>query len=431
MSWDDSNDQAPTAGPMLDLDDLLTRGDARRCVRPAPDRRRTADDAHPRVDGADGGHEPARGARPPGLPLRRPHREPAQDLRGDARARHGPLGRRGGAVPRQRLLAARGRRRRAPHDPVGDQAAREPRHAAGAEHLRQPQARPGARHRSDRVRQVDDARGDHRPGQPHPARTHRHHRGPDRVPPHPQGLHRQPARGGRRHPELPPGAQARAAAGPRRDPRRRDARPRHDLGGHQRRRDRPPGAGDAAHPVRPGHRQPRHRRLPERSAAAGPHPAGRDPAGRGLPGARALDRRQGPRARRRGHGVHRGHPVDDPGRQAAADPGLAAGGRPGRHADPQHAPRRPREGRPDRPGPGLRVLLERRRPRDPAGWLEPQRGHRRRRGGHLGAAAVVGAGEPDADLRRRPRATGGRRRADNTDVWQVASPGPNGSGGTT
>ncbi len=28
-------------------------------------------------------------------------------------------------------------------------------------------------------------------------------------------------------------------------------------------------------------------------------------------------------------------------------------------------------------------------------------------------------------------ATGGRRRADNTDVWQVASPGPNGSGGTT
>ena len=34
--------------------------------------------------------------------------------------------------------------------------------------LRRPQARPGAGHRPDRLRQVDDARGDHRQDQPQP-----------------------------------------------------------------------------------------------------------------------------------------------------------------------------------------------------------------------------------------------------------------------
>ena len=49
---------------------------------------------------------------------------------------------------------------------------------------------------------------------------------PDRVPPQPPELHRQPARAGLRRPELRARAEGRPAPGPGRDPRRRDARPR-------------------------------------------------------------------------------------------------------------------------------------------------------------------------------------------------------------
>ena len=55
-------------------------------------------------------------------------------------------------------------------------------------------ARPRARHRPDRLGQVDDARGDHRRDQPHPVGAHPHRRGPDRVRAPPQEVHRQPAR---------------------------------------------------------------------------------------------------------------------------------------------------------------------------------------------------------------------------------------------
>ena len=79
---------------------------------------------------------------------------------------------------------------------------------------------PGARHRADRPRQVDDAGGDDRPDQRHPAGAHHDDRGPDRVHPSPQEVHRQPARGGRRHGLVPDRAQVRAAAGPGRHPDR-------------------------------------------------------------------------------------------------------------------------------------------------------------------------------------------------------------------
>ena len=60
-------------------------------------------------------------------------------------------------------------------------------------------ARPRARHRPDRLGQVDDARRDDRQDQPRAQGPHHHGRRPDRVHPPAPGLHRQPARGRHRH----------------------------------------------------------------------------------------------------------------------------------------------------------------------------------------------------------------------------------------
>jgi twitching motility protein PilT len=62
--------------------------------------------------------------------------------------------------------------------------------------LREQAERTGARDGSDRLRQVDDARGDDRQDQLRAALPHHHGRGPDRVPAPAQALGRQPARGG-------------------------------------------------------------------------------------------------------------------------------------------------------------------------------------------------------------------------------------------
>ena len=76
-------------------------------------------------------------------------------------------------------------------------------------------ARPRPRHGPDRLGQVDDARGDDRRDQPHARRPHHDDRGPDRVPPPPQELHRQPARDRARRDELRRGApRARSARTP-------------------------------------------------------------------------------------------------------------------------------------------------------------------------------------------------------------------------
>ena len=63
-------------------------------------------------------------------------------------------------------------------------------------------ARPRARHRPDRQRQVDDAGGDDRQDQLRAARAHPHDRGSDRVHPPAQELPGEPARGAQRHQQL-------------------------------------------------------------------------------------------------------------------------------------------------------------------------------------------------------------------------------------
>ena len=76
-----------------------------------------------------------------------------------------------GPLPRQHLPPARRARRGVPADPVRDQAARGPRRPAGGRELRDAAARLRARHRPDRLRQVDDAGRARRPGQPHRGAT--------------------------------------------------------------------------------------------------------------------------------------------------------------------------------------------------------------------------------------------------------------------
>ena len=60
-------------------------------------------------------------------------------------------------------------------------------------------ARARARHRADRQRQVDDARGDDRQDQHRAQRAHPDDRGSDRVHPPAQGLSGEPARSAQRH----------------------------------------------------------------------------------------------------------------------------------------------------------------------------------------------------------------------------------------
>ena len=120
------------------------------------------------------------------------------------------------ALPLQRLQPARRGRRRLPGHPRADQersASSGCRRCIG--NAGRAAARPGAGHRPDRQRQVDDAGGDDRQDQHRAARAHPHHRGSDRVHPPAQGLPRQPARGAQRHARLRRRAARRAARGSR------------------------------------------------------------------------------------------------------------------------------------------------------------------------------------------------------------------------
>ena len=115
-------------------------------------------------------------------------------------------------------------------------------------------------------------------------RSHRHHRGPHRVPAQPQALRGEPEGGGDRHQGLPDRPPLCAAAGPRRHPHRRDARPGDHPDRLDRRRDRAPGVRHAAHAGLPADHRPHDRRLPAAPAGADPgadsgHAGGhRDPA---------------------------------------------------------------------------------------------------------------------------------------------------------
>ena len=145
------------------------------------------------VRGADArGHGAAR--------LQRALGRAAQDVRDHEGAgllvRHqGPV-----ALPRQRVPAARRRVDGHPPDPVRDHVVREARPAASR------CATSRTAHKGlvlvtgpTGSRQVDDARRDDRPHQQRRGRPHHDDRGPDRVHPPPQEVHRQPARGRRRH----------------------------------------------------------------------------------------------------------------------------------------------------------------------------------------------------------------------------------------
>ena len=158
--------------------------------------------------------------------------------------------------------------------------------------LRRAAARPGARHRPDRVGQVDDAGLAARHHQPHQGRPHHLVRGSDRVPPLAQEGDRQSARGRPGHPLVRLGVEAGPARGPRRDPRRRDARSRDDPHGADRGGDRTPRLRHAAHTVRPADRRPHRRRLPARAARTDPGHAGDDAAGRRHAAARDHRQRQ-------------------------------------------------------------------------------------------------------------------------------------------
>ena len=213
---------------------------------------------------------------------------------------------------------------------------------AAAHRARRQAARPRARHRADRLGQVDDARVAAPPHQPHAARAHPHDRGPDRVPAHARQLHRQPARDRPGRDDVRRGPPRRAPPGPRRDPRRRDARPGDGRHRAHRRRDRPPRVRDAAHPERADHDRPRHRRLPGRAAGPGARAARLDAPGRRHADPRPDRGRARPEGRARGpHPRRRGPQPDPPGEGRAdllgdADEHLA------RDADDGAVPRRPR-----------------------------------------------------------------------------------------
>ena len=132
---------------------------------------------------------------------------------------------------------------------------------------------PGARHRSDRLGQVDDALRDDRPHQQDPRRSHHHDRRPDRVrAPQPE-VPGQPARSAHAH-ALVQGRAARGAArGPGRHPRRRAARPRDDRHRDRDGRDGPPRVRHAAHDDRGVDGRPRHRSVPGRPPVADPRHA--------------------------------------------------------------------------------------------------------------------------------------------------------------
>ena len=161
-----------------------------------------------------------------------PHQRPAPAAGDRLAARLRLLDPRPRPLPRQRLLPARARIgaafRLIPSSITLDRrarpAARRPRAS------RKQAARLRARHRPDRLGQVDVARGDDRRDQRDARGAHHDDRGPDRVPARrTRSASSTSASSGSDAQSFADGAEGRAAPGPRRDPRRRDARPRDDL----------------------------------------------------------------------------------------------------------------------------------------------------------------------------------------------------------
>ncbi len=143
---------------------------------------------------------------------------PAQEPRrvpGPSRYRLRLRDRRAGALPRQHLPGPARHRRRLPRHPVGDPDRRAARPLAARPQPVQPEEGAGARHRPDRLGQVDDAVGDDRLRQSHPRGPHHHDRGSDRVRAPESEVPGEPARSAHAYAVL----QGRAARGPARGSR--------------------------------------------------------------------------------------------------------------------------------------------------------------------------------------------------------------------
>ena len=178
-------------------------------------------------------------------------------------------------LPLQRVPAARHHRHGAPRHSVQGQEHRRAGAAAGPQEDRRGRARPGAGHRHHRLA----ARARRWPAMiDHINNTRSSHIITIEDPI--EYLHRdnecdhQPARDRRRHAVVRLRAAQRAAPGPGRHPGRRNARHGDDRDGAARRRNRPPGVLDAAHPRRHGNHQPHHLGVPAAPAEADPPAAG-------------------------------------------------------------------------------------------------------------------------------------------------------------
>ena len=160
-------------------------------------------------------------------------------------------------LPRERLPAARRRRRRLPRHPVRDQgrsrtsACRRRRRSRAVPRGFVVVTGPTGSGKSTTLAAMVDL------GEPRASRPHHDRRGPDRVPPPAQELRRQPARGRGGHPRLRRRPSSTCCG---RTPTSswsvRCATSRRSGGAH-RRRDRPPGLRDPAHPGRAADDRPR------------------------------------------------------------------------------------------------------------------------------------------------------------------------------
>ena len=162
-----------------------------------------------------------------GAGLQRAHRRAEEALRGDARS---STSRSASAASPASAATCSTRRARSARStgrsPSGSARFEELGLPARHRQARRAAARPGARHRPDRQRQVDDAGRDDRQDQHRASRPHPDDRRSDRVPAPAQELPGQPARSARRHAELHQRAARRAARRPGHRPHRRNARPR-------------------------------------------------------------------------------------------------------------------------------------------------------------------------------------------------------------
>ena len=330
------------------------RARRRRDARPLPHRRR-----------APGGRH--------GAQQRRPGRHLAREDHGRPRHRRAPhpagrphlaRGRRQADRPARRHAPVRLRRERRhahPRPVEGHDRARAARHApAGARALHQglqPGARRGARHRPDRLRQVDVALRRAQPAQ-HDREEHHHDRGPGRVPArrHHPGPGQQQGR-----PDLRQRPALDDARRPRHHHGRRDPRPRDGADRRRGRAHRPPRALHAAHQRRAGRRhapdRDGHRALPRRlRRRLRRRPAPRAPAVRGVQAPhhdhRRRDAHQRLQRRPRPRGL-RARRLRALRRLGLQGPDRPLRGHVGLRHDPR-AGRRPRARRDDRPRGGPR-----------------------------------------------------------------------------